>query len=49
MTQAVGLASRRPERVLARIEIKYQSVGLLQMLGPIAPGVNFDDSGSWGI
>jgi hypothetical protein len=49
MTQAVGLASRRPERVLARIEIKYQSVGLLQMLGPTAPGVNFDDSGSWGI
>ena len=39
------LNDRLPGRILARIEIEYQPVGLLQMVGPTAPGVNFDDAG----
>jgi hypothetical protein len=35
------LNDRLPGRVLARIEIEYQPVGLLQVAGPAAPGVKF--------
>ena len=40
-----SLNDRLPGRVLARIEIEYQPVGLLQVAGPAAPGVKFGQFG----